>query len=66
MDFVTKWVRNNISRRKFLGVIGLGLYSLFFKNYGCAKTEYMRVKEFLIRSSDGTQHVDLKVWRLKI
>ena len=66
MDFVTKWIRNTISRRNLLGVIGLGLYSLFFKTYGWAKAEYIWVKEFLIRSIEGTQHVDLKTWRLKI
>jgi DMSO/TMAO reductase YedYZ molybdopterin-dependent catalytic subunit len=66
MIFIAKWIGNNISRRNFLGVIGLGLYSLFFKTNAWAKTEYMRVKEFLIRSTEGTQRVDLKAWRLKV
>ncbi len=66
MDFIAKWMRNNISRRNFLGVIGLGLYSLFFRTNAWAKTEYLRVKEFLIRSTEGTQRVNLKVWRLKV
>ena len=66
MIFLAKWIRNNISRRNFLGVIGLGLYSLFFRTNAWAKTEYMRVKEFLIRSTEGTQRVDLKAWRLKV
>jgi len=66
MDFLAKWMWNNISRRNFLGVIGLGLYSLFSRTNAWAKTEYMRVKEFFIRSVEGTQRVDLKVWRLKV
>jgi DMSO/TMAO reductase YedYZ molybdopterin-dependent catalytic subunit len=66
MDFIAKWIRNNISRRNFLGVMGLGLYVFFFKTNAWAKTEYIRVKEFLIRSTEGTQRVDLKVWRLKV
>jgi len=66
MHFIEKWIKNNISRRNFLGVIGLGLYSLSSRTNAWAKTEYMRVKEFLIRSVEGTQRVDLKVWRLKV
>jgi len=55
-----------VSRRGFLGVIGLGLYHFILKGIGWARAEYVRVKEFLIRSIENTQHVDLKSWRLKI
>jgi DMSO/TMAO reductase YedYZ molybdopterin-dependent catalytic subunit len=47
-------------------MIGLGIYHFAFKGIGWARAEYMRVKEFLIRSIEDTQHVDLKTWRLKI
>jgi len=66
MDFIAKWIRSSVSRRGFLGIAGLGVYSIFSKTYGWAKTEYIRVNEFLIRSAEGTQHVDPKVWRLKV
>jgi DMSO/TMAO reductase YedYZ molybdopterin-dependent catalytic subunit len=56
----------SLSRRGFLGIIGLGLYHFAFKTFGWANTSSLRVKEFLIRSVEDTQHVDLKKWRLKI
>ena len=63
---ISTWLQKIISRRIFLGVFGLVLYHIFFKTMGWAKVEYFRVKEFLIRSVEGTQRVDLKTWRLKI
>jgi DMSO/TMAO reductase YedYZ molybdopterin-dependent catalytic subunit len=44
----------------------LGLYRFVFKSTAWARAEYRQVKEFLIRSIEGTQKVDLKTWRLKI
>ena len=44
----------------------LGLYGFISKSVTWAKAEYVRVKEFSIRSIEGTQKVDLKTWRLKI
>jgi DMSO/TMAO reductase YedYZ molybdopterin-dependent catalytic subunit len=60
------WIQAALTRRVFLGMIGLGIYHFAFKGIGWARAEYMRVKEFLIRSIEDTQHVDLKTWRLKI
>jgi DMSO/TMAO reductase YedYZ molybdopterin-dependent catalytic subunit len=47
-------------------VIGLGLYHFASKGIGWARAEYSRVKEFLTRSIENTQHIDLKSWHLKI
>jgi len=55
-----------ISRRGFIGGIALGLCHVASRGIGWAGAEYKRVKEFLIRSIEGTQHVDLRTWRLKI
>ena len=66
MDYILNWRQIMVSRRGFLGVIGLGLYHFILKGIGWARAEYVRVKEFLIRSIENTQHVDLKSWRLKI
>jgi len=55
-----------LSRRFFLGVIGLGIYHLASGAVGWARAEYRQVKEFLVRSIEGTQKVDIKTWRLKI
>ena len=66
MDYILRWIQTSLSRRGFLGIIGLGLYHFAFKGIGWARAEYVRVKEFLIRSIEDTQHVDLKVWRFKI
>jgi DMSO/TMAO reductase YedYZ molybdopterin-dependent catalytic subunit len=66
MNHILKWVRNNLTRRSFLVGMGLALYHFAFKTVGWAKVEYFRVKEFLIRSIEGTQRVDLKTWHLKI
>ena len=66
MDHILKRIQRTVSRRGLLGIIGLGLYHFAFRGIGWARAEYTRVKEFLIRSIEGTQHVDLKTWCLKI
>ncbi|MBP1695713.1 MAG: oxidoreductase molybdopterin binding [Deltaproteobacteria bacterium] len=44
----------------------LGLCHFVLGGIGWARAEYKRVKMFLIRSIEGTQQVDLGIWRLKI
>ena len=66
MDHVLKWARTTFTRRGFLVLMGLGLTHFVLKTVGWTKVTYLQVKEFLIRSVEGTQHVDLKTWRLKI
>jgi len=66
MDHILKWIQVTVSRRGFLGIIGLGLYHFVLRGIGWADAEYKRVKEFLIRSIESTQQVDLRTWRLKI
>lgn len=66
MNHILKWIQTSVTRRSFIGVMGLALYHFAFKTIGWAKAEYIRVKEFLIRSIEGTQRVDLKTWQLKI
>lgn len=66
MDSVKNWVQRNLSRRGFIFLAALGLYHFISKPLAWAKADYQRVKEFLIRSIEGTQKVDLKTWRLKI
>lgn len=61
-----KWIQTAMTRRGFLGFLGLGVYHFAFKGMGWARAEYIRVKELLIRSIEGTQQVDLNTWRLKI
>ena len=55
-----------MSRRFFFGIVVLGLYHFAFRGIGWARAEYRRVKQFLIRSIEDTQRVDLGIWRLKI
>jgi DMSO/TMAO reductase YedYZ molybdopterin-dependent catalytic subunit len=66
MDPIKNWIQRKLSRRGFIFLAGLGLYRLISKPLAWAKADYQRVKEFLIRSIEGTQKVDLKIWRLKI
>jgi DMSO/TMAO reductase YedYZ molybdopterin-dependent catalytic subunit len=66
MDHILKWIQRTVCRRGFFGIIGLGLYHFAFRGIGWAGAEYKRVKIFLIRSIEGTQHIDLRTWRLKI
>ena len=62
---VFKWTQSFVTRRSFFGVMGLGLCHLALKTKGWTKASYTQVKEFLIRSIEGTQQMDLKTWRLK-
>ncbi len=66
MDRILKWIQTSVSRRGFLGIITLGIYYFSLRGIGWTRAEYKRVKMFLIRSIEGTQHADLKVWHLKI
>ncbi len=66
MNHIFRWIKMNITRRGFFGVIGLALYHFTLKGIGWAKVEYNQVKAFRIRSIEGTQRVDLKTWRSKI
>jgi len=66
MDRILKWIQAAVSRRGFLGIIGLGLTHFVLRGIGWAGAEYKRVKVFLIRSIEDTQHPDLKAWRLKV
>jgi DMSO/TMAO reductase YedYZ molybdopterin-dependent catalytic subunit len=66
MDRVLKWIQTAVSRRGFLGTIGLGLTHFVLRGIGWAGAEYKRVKIFLVRSIEGTQHADLRAWRLKV
>ena len=66
MEPIINWIQTIVSRRGFLGFIGLGLYHFIFKGIGWARAEYVQVKEFLIRSIENTQHINLKSWRLTI
>jgi DMSO/TMAO reductase YedYZ molybdopterin-dependent catalytic subunit len=47
-------------------MIGLGITHVALRGIAWGGTEYRRVKEFLIRSIESTQQVDLKTWHLKI
>jgi len=66
MDSIKNWIQRNLSRRGFIFLAALGLYHFISKPLAFAKADYQRLKEFLIRSVEGTQRVDLKAWRLKI
>jgi len=66
MDRFLNWMQTTVSRRGFLVAIALGVYHIASGGIGWAGAEYKRVKEFLIRSIEGTQHADLRTWRLKI
>jgi hypothetical protein len=59
MNHFSTWIKMPFTRRRFFGVIGLGLYYLAFKTVSAANVTYFQVKKFLIRSVEGTQHVDL-------
>jgi DMSO/TMAO reductase YedYZ molybdopterin-dependent catalytic subunit len=57
----------NLSRRGFIFLAALGLYHIIVEKSAIwARADYQRVKEFPIRSIEGSQKVDLKTWRLKI
>jgi len=67
MKSIKNWIQANLSRRGFVFLGVLGLYHIILKKSAVwARAEYQRVKEFPIRSIEGTQKVDLKSWRLKV
>lgn len=66
MNFIKSWMQTSFSRRGFIFLTALGLYRFIFKSATWARAEYAQVKEFLIRSIEGTQKVDLMTWHLKI
>jgi len=66
MNSVKSWVQRSLSRRGFIFLAGLGLYRFISKPLAWARADYRRVKEFPVRSIEGTRNVDLKTWRLKI
>jgi DMSO/TMAO reductase YedYZ molybdopterin-dependent catalytic subunit len=61
-----RWIQANLSRRNFIFLTVLGLYRSVSKTTAWARAEYTQVKNFLVRSIEGTQKVDLKTWRLTI
>jgi len=66
MKSVKGWIQAHFSRRRFILLGALGLYRVIFESAAWARVQYSQVKEFLIRSIEGTQRLDLKTWRLKI
>ena len=66
MNPIKKWIMTSLSRRNFIFLTALGLYRSLSKSTAWARAEYVQVKEFLIRSIEGTQKVDLKTWHLAI
>ena len=66
MNSVKGWIKTNLSRRGFIILAASSLYQFTFKSTAWARANYVQVKEFLIRSIEDTQRVNLKTWRLKI
>ena len=66
MNQIKNWLQVLFSRRGFLWLLGLWVCRIFPRSVAWAKAEYTKVKEFQIRSIEGTQKVDLKIWRLRI
>ena len=67
MNSIKNWLQRNLSRRGFIFLTVLGLYhTIVEKSPVWARADYRRVKEFPIRSIEGTRNVDLKTWRLRI
>ena len=67
MHAIKDWIQTNLSRRGFISLAALSLYQFILeKSAVWARADYQRVKEFPIRSIEGTQQVDLETWRLKI
>jgi DMSO/TMAO reductase YedYZ molybdopterin-dependent catalytic subunit len=65
-DMIKHWTKTILSRRSFISAVCLGVGHIMFKSAAWARAEYIRVKEFPIRSIEKTPRVDLKTWRLKI
>jgi len=67
MNSIKNWIQRNLSRRGFILLATLGLYHIILeKSVVWARADYRRVKEFPVRSIEGTRNVDLKTWLLKI
>ena len=66
MNSVKGWIKTNLSRRGFIILAASSLCQFIFKSTAWARANYGQVKEFLIRSIEDTQRVNLKTWRLKI
>ena len=66
MNFIKSWIQTNLSRRGFIFLVFSGLDRFLLKSVAWARVEYFQVKEFPIRSIEGTQKIDLKTWHLKI
>jgi len=67
MNSIKNWIQRNFSRRGFIFLAALGLYHIILeKSVIWARADYRRVKEFPVRSIEGTRNVDLKTWLLKI
>jgi DMSO/TMAO reductase YedYZ molybdopterin-dependent catalytic subunit len=66
MNFIKGWIQTNLSRRGFIFLALLGFYRFIFQSVAWARVEYVQVKDFLIRSIERIQKVDLKTWHLKI
>jgi len=66
MNPIKRWIQTSLSRRNFIFLTALSLYRFLSKSTAWARAEYVQVKEFLIRSIEGTQRVDLQTWHLKI
>jgi DMSO/TMAO reductase YedYZ molybdopterin-dependent catalytic subunit len=67
MNSIKNWIQRNLSRRGFIFLAALGLYHIILeKSEAWARADYRRVKEFPVRSIEGTRNIDLKTWRLKI
>jgi DMSO/TMAO reductase YedYZ molybdopterin-dependent catalytic subunit len=67
MKSIKNWIQRNLSRRGFIFLAALGLYHVIVeKSAAWGRIDYRRVKEFPIRSIEGSRNVDLKTWRLKI
>jgi len=61
-----KLVRDAVFQEGFLFFLGLGVCRILSRSVAWAKAEYIRVRQFQVRSIEGTQKVDLKTWRLRI
>jgi DMSO/TMAO reductase YedYZ molybdopterin-dependent catalytic subunit len=67
MNSIKSWIQTNFSRRGFIFLAALGLsHTILEKSAVWARADYRRVKEFPVRSIEGTPRVDLKTWRLKV
>ena len=66
MKFIKSWIQAHLSRRSFIFLGILSLYRCFFSSAAWARAQYVQVKEFLIRSIEGTPKRDPHAWQLRI